>query len=1000
MSVTERPRALPGPLTAQPAPPSRLYSFTDWQTNNPTAPPPGDRMDADYDNTNTALSQTLSWAATSLNTDGTLKAGTVGQSQMVSGLFDDIAQDIIDEVQPLVDQASGSATAAAAHESSAWVASDQSVNANLAAQAAATTASAAATTAVAARNTAQTYATTAQTAATNASNADNHAEGAAALAQDYADVTQAWAEHMPDTIPPNILAVMGITGDHWSSRWWAHQAALNAGLSTSTVAISDTPPIEPVCGQLWFDSSSPQLYVYYCDPNSSEWVIAAGGAGASAGSKGFWFYLPNFLPAGQPDGGTTDLTPYIQMAIDTAAGHGALIIPANINPYLIHSTLLVRSNSHLIIEAGATIKIASGANCNGLAFPFTPGLSPVTTPSVTNVVIELYGTLDGNRKGLDGSNPTGNTAGNGIGTLGGANSVLNRCANIYVFGGKQGKVINWANSGIAITNCTNSEINGVTVDSCGNSIGYNGDDNALPNDVAYSYNVGLSDCTISNINDLGCGLYGGVQRGFVRNCDISGCVGGGAFIYSDTAQTLPNSDCEITGCTLHDNPASGAEIVSNMLTTYHTNCVVRGNRIFNNAGAGITISQVIGALVEGNFVHDNIYKNARFSRLNMAADIVIGHSASSVSIIGNLILNPMVGCTNGTGYGIAMDAPNYCHIMGNRIADLQTTMSMTAAIGGNWGSNGTCIGNSYGRRINTVGNFPADLSLYQTGSVQGINYDTVAGYISGLTQLDDINGQTNFPPKGLTVGINYDGRNEVDFLIGADGQSPLPGGFDFIKTHWPNVHVNSGTNSGGNISLTTNTAHGINVGDLFNVSAASGVGGDIAHVNGKFIAAAGTGGTTLNYTIAAVLDVQSITGGNINHMILDGGVIDTTAGVNGSLLANDGFGNTRLGGALVHGAMQTVASLVNAGTVTVSANTSMVLIRNSASIATASVVLPAPTASSYVAGSELELNFQNPIGALTWSGAAASGAPTAITQAGASVSFINSGTTWLRRIAT
>ena len=30
---------------------------------------------------------------------------------------------------------------------------------------------------------------------------------------------------MPDTIPHHILAWMGITGDHWSSRWWAHKAA-------------------------------------------------------------------------------------------------------------------------------------------------------------------------------------------------------------------------------------------------------------------------------------------------------------------------------------------------------------------------------------------------------------------------------------------------------------------------------------------------------------------------------------------------------------------------------------------------------------------------------------------------------------------------------------------------------------------------------------------------------------------------------------------------------
>jgi hypothetical protein len=116
-----------------PAPPVRQYSFTDFQVNNPTTPPPGDRMDAEYDRANASISAVINWVEVSLS-------------------------------QPPTDPGD--------------------------------------------------------------SNADNHAEGFANLASDYADVTQAWAEHMPDTIPPNILAVMNVTGDHWSSRWWANQAAL------------------------------------------------------------------------------------------------------------------------------------------------------------------------------------------------------------------------------------------------------------------------------------------------------------------------------------------------------------------------------------------------------------------------------------------------------------------------------------------------------------------------------------------------------------------------------------------------------------------------------------------------------------------------------------------------------------------------------------------------------------------------------------------------------
>ena len=43
--------------------------------------------------------------------------------------------------------------------------------------------------------------------------------------------------------------------------------------------VSDTAPSAPNPGQLWFDSSSPQLYLWYSDPNSSQWVIATANAG-------------------------------------------------------------------------------------------------------------------------------------------------------------------------------------------------------------------------------------------------------------------------------------------------------------------------------------------------------------------------------------------------------------------------------------------------------------------------------------------------------------------------------------------------------------------------------------------------------------------------------------------------------------------------------------------------------------------------------------------------
>jgi len=177
------------PLTApMPAPPVRQFSFTDFQTNNPTAPPPGDRLDAEFDRVNTSITQTLEWASVSINSDGTLKEQNVGQ---------------------------------------------------------------------------------------NGQNAQSDIDYSVALAQDYAEVTMAWAEHMPDTIPPNILAVMGVTGDHWSSRWWANQAAQSFGmLVTLYCGAFPNPPATTITGNplvpgaIYYNTATQQPYVW----NGSAWV--------------------------------------------------------------------------------------------------------------------------------------------------------------------------------------------------------------------------------------------------------------------------------------------------------------------------------------------------------------------------------------------------------------------------------------------------------------------------------------------------------------------------------------------------------------------------------------------------------------------------------------------------------------------------------------------------------------------------------------------------------
>jgi hypothetical protein len=111
--------------------------------------------------------------------------------------------------------------------------------------------------------------------------------GAAAVSADFAQVAIEWAEHLPDTIPPNILAINSISGQHWSSRWWALRAANAFGMMAwwymgawpgqppTTPSTPTGDPIPP--GGMYFDTELGFMLVW----NGSSWVPLAQGAAAA-----------------------------------------------------------------------------------------------------------------------------------------------------------------------------------------------------------------------------------------------------------------------------------------------------------------------------------------------------------------------------------------------------------------------------------------------------------------------------------------------------------------------------------------------------------------------------------------------------------------------------------------------------------------------------------------------------------------------------------------------
>ena len=444
----------------------------------------------------------------------------------------------------------------------------------------------------------------------------------------------------------------------------------------------------------------------------------------------------------------------------------------------------------------------------------------------------------------------------------------------------------------------------------------------------------------------------------------------------------------------------------------------------------LTTTKAPGVFVGGFASFTKVTGTGAVASLAINAFVVTAVSSTSATFVAASGLGAITitgGQVAPAPMGICLGSPAYCHIVGNFIADYQRNPTMVAGLAGYWGPFGHSEGNTFGPCINSSSlstadvpnNMPGDLSLYQSAGAQGISLDTVRGFRTGLTlgySFPSAPAPQSFPVFGLTIGRNYGlnapiaARGEIDFFLGV-GQGTV-GGFDFIKVI--PLRVTSGTyNSGtGAVSLVTNLAHGVSVGEVFAIGAVTGTGADINKLNNvRAVATAGSAGTTLNYTAATGLDVTSIGGALINSSLTEGGVIDSTAGIGGSLFANDGFGNTRIGGALCHGSLTDVLNrpvLVNGGTVTIQPDTSFVLIRNATSIAAATVILPvASDGESYqspainVTGNELEINFQNPVTALTvqaGSGMTVSGAPTAIAVAGASINFVQFGSVWYRRI--
>jgi hypothetical protein len=94
----------------------------------------------------------------------------------------------------------------------------------------------------------------------------------------------------------------GTSGQVLTSQGGSAFSFADAAAGGASVTSSDTAPSSPSAGDLWFDSSTAELLVYYSDGSSNQWVTVSGeqgptGATGSAGSSVTSYAAPANFPS-------------------------------------------------------------------------------------------------------------------------------------------------------------------------------------------------------------------------------------------------------------------------------------------------------------------------------------------------------------------------------------------------------------------------------------------------------------------------------------------------------------------------------------------------------------------------------------------------------------------------------------------------------------------------------------------------------------------------------
>jgi hypothetical protein len=281
---------------ARPPAYERDYSFSDFETNNPGQPKPGAALDTEFDDVSVALTGTQDALALIQRDDGALANESVGEDQLVAGVFDGVVDAITADAQAAAVVATDAAAAANTHANTANTAANAALTAQATAEGAAALAGASQAIAQTAANDADVSAQAADDSAMDAALAANDTAGSVAAVQSSVDLAFKWAEYLAAPVGPSPPGYPEAVDDGmWSSKWWALRARdymtvthleLGSGQADIGQAYLEwlaIPGNVPPLGLVYAQWGAPPLEYALTEPAfpdlAASWTLITGGVG-------------------------------------------------------------------------------------------------------------------------------------------------------------------------------------------------------------------------------------------------------------------------------------------------------------------------------------------------------------------------------------------------------------------------------------------------------------------------------------------------------------------------------------------------------------------------------------------------------------------------------------------------------------------------------------------------------------------------------------------------